>query len=73
MFPLWSAFLGGSFVFLDVSPSILFLVLAFFFWVLKLFYDWQGSIISTGAFVLLVMQSAYTTIGACYEIYIDFT
>jgi hypothetical protein len=26
MFPLWFALLGGSFVFLDVSPSILFLV-----------------------------------------------
>jgi hypothetical protein len=29
MFPLWFALLGGSFVFLDVGPSILFLV--FFF------------------------------------------
>jgi hypothetical protein len=26
MFPLWFALLGGSFVFLDVAPSILFLV-----------------------------------------------
>ncbi len=26
MFPLWFALLGGSFVFLDVGPSILFLV-----------------------------------------------
>jgi hypothetical protein len=30
MFPLWSTFLGGSFVFLDVGPSILFLVFPFF-------------------------------------------
>jgi hypothetical protein len=26
MFPLWCAVLGGSFVFLDVDPTILFLV-----------------------------------------------
>jgi hypothetical protein len=26
MFPLWFALLGGSFVFLEVGPSILFLV-----------------------------------------------
>jgi len=26
MFPLWFTLLGGSFVFLDVGPSILFLV-----------------------------------------------
>jgi hypothetical protein len=30
MFSLWSALLGGSFVFLDVGPSILFLVFLFF-------------------------------------------
>jgi len=30
MFPLWSTLLGGSFVFLDVCPSILFLVFPFF-------------------------------------------
>ncbi len=29
MFPLWFALLGGSFVFLDVGPSILFLVVPF--------------------------------------------
>jgi hypothetical protein len=28
MFPLWFALLGGSFVFLDVGPSILLLVFA---------------------------------------------
>ncbi len=31
MFPLWFALLDGSFVFLDIGPSILFLVLPFFF------------------------------------------
>jgi len=29
MFPLWFALLGGSFVFLDVGPSILFFVFLF--------------------------------------------
>jgi hypothetical protein len=33
MFPLWSVLLGGSFVFLDAGPSILFLVLPPFFFV----------------------------------------
>lgn len=48
MFLLWSTLLGGSFVFLDTSPSILFLVFSFccpFFLLLVLlwlFYDWQG-------------------------------
>jgi hypothetical protein len=44
MFPLWFALLGGSFVVLDVRPSILFLVFLFFgcFW---LVYGWQGFII----------------------------
>jgi hypothetical protein len=45
MFPLWFAFLGGSFVFLNVRISILFLVFPLF-WVLWLFYDWQGFIIN---------------------------
>jgi len=36
MFPLWFTFLGGSFVFLDVDPSILFLVFLLF-WVLWFF------------------------------------
>ncbi len=31
MFPLWFALLGGSFVFLDMGPSILFLVFPFLF------------------------------------------
>jgi hypothetical protein len=30
MFPLWFALLGGSFVFLDLGPSILFPVFLFF-------------------------------------------
>ncbi len=30
--PLWFALLGGSFVFLDMGPSILFLVFPFFGW-----------------------------------------
>jgi hypothetical protein len=29
MFPFWFALLGGSFVFLDVGPSILFLIFLF--------------------------------------------
>ncbi len=44
MFPLWFTLLGGSFVFLDVGPSILFLVFIFF-GVLWFIYDWQGFII----------------------------
>ncbi len=36
MFLLWFTFLGGFFVFLDVDPSILFLVLPLF-WVLWFF------------------------------------
>jgi hypothetical protein len=31
MFLLWFAFFGGSFVFLDMGPSILFFVFPFFF------------------------------------------
>jgi hypothetical protein len=47
LFPLWFAFLGGSFLFLDVGPSILFLVFPLFlFWVLWLIYGWQGFIIT---------------------------
>jgi hypothetical protein len=43
MFTLWFALLGGSFVFLDVGISILFLVFPFVL-VLWLFYSWQGFI-----------------------------
>jgi uncharacterized membrane protein len=44
MFPLWFALLGGYFfVFLDVGPSILFLVFPLF-WILLFIYDWQGFI-----------------------------
>jgi hypothetical protein len=43
MFPLCFTLLGGSFVFLDTSPSILFLVFPLF-WVLWFMYDWQGFI-----------------------------
>ncbi len=46
MFLLWFALLGGSFVFLDVGPSLLFLVLSLS-WVLWLIYYWQGFIIYT--------------------------
>jgi hypothetical protein len=39
MFPLQFTLLGGSFVFLDVGPSILFFVFPFYlFWVLWLVY-----------------------------------
>jgi hypothetical protein len=31
MFPLWFSLVGGYFVFLDVGPSILFLVFPLFF------------------------------------------
>jgi hypothetical protein len=41
MFPWWFAFFGGYFVFLDVGPSILFLVFPLF-WVIWFIYDWQG-------------------------------
>jgi hypothetical protein len=43
MFPLWFALLGGSFVFFEVGPSILFLVFPLF-WVLWLIY--RGFIIT---------------------------
>jgi hypothetical protein len=43
MLPLWFAFLGGSFVFLDVGPMILFFVFPLF-WVLWFIYYWQGVI-----------------------------
>ncbi len=36
--------LGGSFVFLDVGPSILFPIFPLY-WVLSFIYDWQGFII----------------------------
>jgi hypothetical protein len=49
MLPLWSALLGGSFVFLDVSPSILFLVFALVLGALGYFMIGRGFIISTGA------------------------
>jgi hypothetical protein len=44
MFPLWLALLSGSFVFLDMGPSILFLVFRLL-WVLWFLFDWQGFII----------------------------
>jgi hypothetical protein len=46
MFPLWFALLGGSFVFLDVGPSILFLVFPHLFFgeALWFIYDQQGFI-----------------------------
>jgi hypothetical protein len=43
-FPLLFALLGGSFVFLDAGPSILFLVFPSLFWVLWLICGWQGFI-----------------------------
>jgi hypothetical protein len=43
MFPLWFTLLGGSFVFLDVGLSILFLVFSLF-WVLWFIYNGQGFI-----------------------------
>ncbi len=45
MFPLWFVLLGGSFIFLDEGPSILYLVFPLF-WVLWFIYDWQGFIIT---------------------------
>ncbi len=44
VFPMWFVLLGGSFVFLNVGPSTLFLVFPLFFWVLWFIYDWQGFI-----------------------------
>jgi hypothetical protein len=32
MFALWFTLLGGSFVFFDIGPSILFLIFAYFWW-----------------------------------------
>jgi hypothetical protein len=43
MFRLWFILLGVSFAFLDVGPSILFLVFSLF-WVLWFIYDEQGFI-----------------------------
>jgi len=45
IFPLRFALIGGSFVFLNVGPSILFLVFPFFIWMLWFIYDWHGIII----------------------------
>ncbi len=45
MFPFWLGLLGGSFVFLDVGPSILFLIFSLFYWVLWFIYGCQGFII----------------------------
>jgi hypothetical protein len=44
MFPLWDTLLAGTFIFLDVGPSILSLVFPLF-WVLWFIYDWQSFII----------------------------
>jgi len=44
MFLLWFSLLGGSSVFLDVGPSILFLVFPLFR-LLWLIFEWQGFII----------------------------
>ncbi len=51
MFPLWFSFLGGYFVFLDVGPSILFLVFPLIR-VLWFIYDWQGFIIINIPFII---------------------
>ncbi len=42
MFPLWFTFLGGSFVFLDMGASNLFIVFPLFFWVLYFLFDCLG-------------------------------
>ncbi len=44
MFPFWFTLLGGSFVFLDVGPSNLFLVFPLF-WLLWFLFHWHGFII----------------------------
>jgi hypothetical protein len=43
MFRLWFALLGGSFVLVDMGPSILSLVFPLF-WVFWFLVDWQGFI-----------------------------
>ncbi len=42
MFPSWFILLGGSFVFLDVGPPILFLAFPPFLGCFGLFMIWQG-------------------------------
>ncbi len=42
MFPLWFTLLCGSFVFLDVGPSILFLLFTLFSGCFFKFVIWQG-------------------------------
>ncbi len=55
MFHLWFALLGGSFIFLDMSPSILFFVFPFF-WVLWFIHDWQGFIILLYSYANVMQQ-----------------
>jgi hypothetical protein len=52
IFPLWFTFLGGSFVFLDVGPSILFFVLPLFWG--ALIYLWLGGLYQL--FFLLIKE-----------------
>ncbi len=54
-FSLWFALLGGSFVYLDVGPSTLFLVFTLF-WVLWFIFDWKG-------FISTRLSSKATSIG----------
>ncbi len=60
MCPLWFALLGGSFVFLDVDPSILFIVFAPF-WVLGLYLI--GRVSSRNHFVPLMDPRVESCIG----------
>ncbi len=59
MFPLWFGLLGGSFVFLDVGPSILFLVFPLT-WVLWFLFYWQGFI------TLRLLSSIYLSLSLSF-------
>jgi hypothetical protein len=60
MCPLWFALLGGSFVFLDVDPSILFIVFAPF---LVLGLNLIGRVSSRNHFVPLMDPRVESCIG----------
>jgi hypothetical protein len=60
MFPEWFAILGGSYVFLDMGPSILLLVFSFFFvffFLGALVYLQLGGFNQIFSFFLLLHQS----------------
>jgi len=71
MFPLWFALLGGSLVFLDVGPSILFIVSPppSLFWVLWFIYDWHGFINSAPMLASFRVPAWTSVVGSKGQVY----